>query len=822
MKFIDLFAGIGEARIAFEKEGFECVFSAEPNTKYRDIYEDNFGERPFKDISNINTDDIPPFDILVSKYIIYPPRYYHEKTRIRKEFIEKEQEIMYKLWEIIHDRNPKMVVLEGFNGLFTCKLDNGITVIKKLENLGYKVECKDLNAIDFGLPIYKKKVFIVAKNKQYHNNNFDFTDLKTSIDKACLRDVLDRNGVFDFTDINECMLFDNAKADNCGRIRVGIVKEYNENIEIDKHPRRWGMIYSVDGSLADINIFSNPYIFIPEEDMVRRLTVDEWYRIKGFPEEFKKSRIKSTNIRDFFTARCIPMIQSIAKVIKRNEINKKGDKFMPESIYRTKEEVLARGREAIGVPFKDIDKSDKLKEVKGGAGKMIEEDWFGIKNNNVAAPDFAEVGIELKVTPYFNNSKGRRAKERLVCNIINYETENLDEFYKSSYWKKNETTLLMSYHDIIPEINAERKKEKKASLSDEEKYELKKQFTIDEVALFKIPEKDLKIIKNDWMIIANKIRDNKAHEISESDTRYLAACTKGSTAEKSLRRQRDANAVKARERAYSLKPSYMTYILNSYIYGEEIDENIIKDYENIDSVDLESYIRNNLKPYFGKSQAEMKKELGIESNAKSLNQLLVSKALSVSDIENSSEFKKADIKVKTIRVECDGNNIEQHMSFPSVKFMDLINEEWEESSTKENMIDKTYMFVIFKKDEMYNEDRNNSKYTQEHLFLNNIMFWQISETDAVEVKKVWEKAREVIRYGAGLRKEARKNGFIMKNDLPKSKDNRVAHMRPHTSESGYTEDSPYADALPSGEYMTKQCFWFNRKFILEQIRNKIL
>ncbi|NRW04223.1 hypothetical protein DFH65_004913 [Clostridium beijerinckii] len=125
--------------------------------------------------------------------------------------------------------------------------------------------------------------------------------------------------------------------------------------------------------------------------------------------------------------------------------------------------------------------------------------------------------------------------------------------------------------------------------------------------MFKIPEKDLKIIKNDWMIIANKIRNNKAHEISESDTRYLAACTKGSTAEKSLRRQRDVNAVKARERAYSLKPSYMTYILNSYIYGEDIDENIIKDYENIDSVDLESYIRNKLKPYFGKSQAEMKK-----------------------------------------------------------------------------------------------------------------------------------------------------------------------------------------------------------------------
>ncbi|MDS0525911.1 Sau3AI family type II restriction endonuclease [Clostridium sp. SHJSY1] len=495
---------------------------------------------------------------------------------------------------------------------------------------------------------------------------------------------------------------------------------------------------------------------------------------------------------------------------------------MPSSIYKTKEEVLVRGREVIGVPFKDIDKSDKLKEVKGGAGKMIEQDWFSIENNSESEPDFVEAGVELKVTPYFINSKGIRAKERLVCNIINYEKENLDDFYKSSYWKKNETTLLMSYHDVSPEINAQRKKEKKNSLSAEEKYELKKQFTIEEVALFKIPEKDLKIIKNDWMIIADKIKNNNAHELSESDTMYLAACTKGSTAEKSLRKQRDVNAVKARERAYSLKPSYMTYILNSYIYGEEIDENIIKDTENIDNIDLEEYLRNKLKPYFGKSQAEMKKELGISSNSKSLNQLLISKALNITDVENSSEFKKAGIKIKTIRVEHDGNKIEQHMSFPYVKFMDLINEEWEESSTKENMIEQKYMLVIFKKDEMYNKDKNNKEYTQNHLFFNNIMLWQVSESDAAEVKKVWEKAREVIKEGAGLREKTWGNRTRMENDLPKASENRVSHMRPHTSKSGYTADSPYGDLLPSGRYMTKQCFWFNREFILEQIKNNIL
>lgn len=107
---------------------------------------------------------------------------------------------------------------------------------------------------------------------------------------------------------------------------------------------------------------------------------------------------------------------------------------MTSSIYKTKEAVLIRAKEAIGIPFEEINKSDKLKELKGGPGKMIEQDWFDIKNNNKPVPDFEEAQVELKVAPYYFNTKGLRAKERLVCNMINYKDENVH--YESSYWKK--------------------------------------------------------------------------------------------------------------------------------------------------------------------------------------------------------------------------------------------------------------------------------------------------------------------------------------------------------------------------------------------------
>jgi DNA mismatch repair protein MutH len=447
---------------------------------------------------------------------------------------------------------------------------------------------------------------------------------------------------------------------------------------------------------------------------------------------------------------------------------------------------LARAKEAINIPFEEIDKSDKLKELKGGIGKMIEKDWFGIENNNVAEPDFAEAGVELKVTPYIINSKGLRAKERLVCNIINYEKENLDDFYESSYWKKNETTLIMSYRDIVEETNAKRKR----PLTSKEKYELKKKFTIGNVALFSIPKKDLPIIINDWSIITQKIKYGEAHELSESDTMYLAACTKGANKEKSMRMQPFNKNKKARERAYSLKKSYMTYILNTFLYGKEDDENIIKDIEKSDTVNIEEYIIKILKPLFGKSQAHIKKKLGIESSAKSLNYILISKLLNVSDIENSAEFKKAGIKVKTIIVEPDGKKIKQHMSFPVVKFSDLVSEDWEESSTKEILVDTKYMFVIFKKDNMYNKGKKNSAHTEQHLFLNNILFWQLPKKDEKEVKRVWTKACISVNKGAGLKQVIKGGKVRIQNTLPKSSESDIIHMRPHSKKAGYTSILP--------------------------------
>jgi len=151
---------------------------------------------------------------------------------------------------------------------------------------------------------------------------------------------------------------------------------------------------------------------------------------------------------------------------------------MSEKLYNTKEEVLARGREAIGIPLREIDRTDRLRTGKGAVGSIFEESWFGYKINNESEADFTEAGVELKVTPYLRTRKGIRAKERLVCNIINYMQEYKNTFYDSSFWKKCNTMLIMSY-------------EHKDGIE-------KCDFAIDEVILFSFPAEDLAIIEQDW------------------------------------------------------------------------------------------------------------------------------------------------------------------------------------------------------------------------------------------------------------------------------------------------------------------------------------
>ena len=443
--------------------------------------------------------------------------------------------------------------------------------------------------------------------------------------------------------------------------------------------------------------------------------------------------------------------------------------------YTPKEAILKKGREAIGIPLKEIDKKGRLSSGKGAIGTVIEESWFGYTPNSESEPDFSEAGVELKVTPYVRGRNGIRAKERLVCNIINYMDEYSKTFATSAFWHKCNTMLLMSYEHF----------------SDRPKGD----FHIDEAVLFSFPEEDLIIIERDWQTIIEKVRSGRAHEISEGDTMYLAACTKG--ADSSSVRQQPFSSIMAKQRAYSLKSSYMTQILNKYIFGTEECERIIKDWHLLQSTSFEDYIISKVTPYFGKTQNKLKEMFSIESNAKNLNEVLLAKMLGIKGkIAYTEEFQKACIIPKTIRVRKDGT-IKENMSFPTFDFIKLSQEdEWEESEFYSYLAPTKFLFVIFQEDE------------KGELVFDRIKFWNIPNEDLEEVGNVWKRTVKTIREGVELTPST--NG--VRNNLPKQSENRISHVRPHGRDGN--DKLP----LPDGRMMTKQCFWLNNTYIAEQIK----
>lgn len=454
----------------------------------------------------------------------------------------------------------------------------------------------------------------------------------------------------------------------------------------------------------------------------------------------------------------------------------------------TREEIETISKSTIGKSFNDLinDKTVTVKDKelnKGGLGQLIEKYVFGIENNNESEPDFMPAGIELKVTPYKKLKNGKlSAKERLVFNIINFEKEYKNKFRDSHFWFKNNKIQLLWY------LWEPKKDEKDYKITHEKLLEL---------AL----NEDLNQIEKDWNTIIDKIKEGKAHEISEADTMYLGACPKG-TNSKSIRKQ-PFNDIPAKQRAFCFKTTYMTQLVRKFIGNCSDVEKVLKNTQCL----LEEYVNNVINKYKGKAQKELMKELNINSKAKNINSLLINKMFGVkSNLANTEEFQKANIIPKTIRIEENGR-IKESISFPAFKYTDIIKQDWETSDLREELETTKYMFFVFK------------KINKEYIF-KGIKLWNMPELDIeTSVMKMWKETYNTIKNGnivKSITNGKRKTNFVGLSD------NKVCHVRPHGKDANDVYPLPVKDKLTGADNYTKHCFWINNTYIkkiLEEFNN---
>ena len=159
-KFIDLFAGIGGMRIAFQKAGGECVFTSEWDKYSQKTYEANFGEVPFGDITQIDERMIPKFDVLSAGFPCQP----FSTIGKRQGFSHPTQgTLFHDVVRIMRHQRNKAFLLENVAGLVSHDNGRTLSVIEEtLTELNYRFDYKILDAANFGVPQHRSRIYIVG------------------------------------------------------------------------------------------------------------------------------------------------------------------------------------------------------------------------------------------------------------------------------------------------------------------------------------------------------------------------------------------------------------------------------------------------------------------------------------------------------------------------------------------------------------------------------------------------------------------------------------------------------------------------------------
>ena len=318
VRFIDLFCGIGGIRLGMESQGFQCVYSCDINTECQKTYNANFGEYPAGDITLINEKDIPDHEILCAGFPCQP---FSISGKLRG-FEDTRGTLYFEICRILNEKKPPVVFLENVKHLIHH--DHGKTlntILSQLKQLGYNVTWKVLNGADFGVAQNRERIIIIG-----HLNGcaFDFSRIQKS-ERRMLSEFLDTEGDFEFLDPSEYTLLDNPKQQpNSGLIFAGYrnkairktgVRPGTEHLSrVHKQPNR---IYSVKGIHPTLpsQESSGRFFVLTEDNRVRKLTINECWRIMGFPEDFKKISNVGEQYKQLGNSVCVPMISAVAKEI---------------------------------------------------------------------------------------------------------------------------------------------------------------------------------------------------------------------------------------------------------------------------------------------------------------------------------------------------------------------------------------------------------------------------------------------------------------------------------------------------------------------------
>lgn len=317
-KFIDLFAGIGGFRLAFQNLKGKCVFTSEWDKYSKQTYQANFGEVPFGDITKKTTKEYIPdgFDVLCAGF----PCQAFSIAGKRGGFEDTRGTLFFDVAQIIKQKQPKAIFLENVKGLRSH--DKGKTLATILntlrEDLNYYVpEPQVINAKEFGVPQNRERIFIVGFRNDLGISSFEYP--KPLKERPILKTILEKREVSVKYYLSEVYLETlrqhkarhankgngfgyeiiaddgTANAVVCG----GMGRE--RNLILDNRLKNFTPVTNIRG---DVN-----------REGIRKMTPREWARLQGFPDEFKIVVSDAQAYKQFGNSVAVPAIQATAEKI---------------------------------------------------------------------------------------------------------------------------------------------------------------------------------------------------------------------------------------------------------------------------------------------------------------------------------------------------------------------------------------------------------------------------------------------------------------------------------------------------------------------------
>ena len=294
--FIDLFAGIGGTRIPFAKLGGTCVFSSEWDKHAQQTYTHNFDETPAGDITKINETAIPDHDVLLAGFPCQPFSIIGDKQG----FEDTRGTLFFDITRILKQKQPSAFLLENVKQLLTHDDRQTFAVIQEqLSRLGYTTYHKVLNALDFGLPQKRERVFIVGFREPIA---FEFP--KPIGAYKPLLEILEPD-----TDV-EPSLFASARIQKSRREKCKTTPFFPSIW----HENKGGNISVLPFSCALRAGASYNYLLV---NGVRRPSGRELLRLQGFPEDFKIIGNMMQIRKQTGNSVAIPVVHAIAEKMLR-------------------------------------------------------------------------------------------------------------------------------------------------------------------------------------------------------------------------------------------------------------------------------------------------------------------------------------------------------------------------------------------------------------------------------------------------------------------------------------------------------------------------